>query len=340
MASGIPSSQMPPSQMLSQTHPEVTDPILMSDWHPKASAGMNATQRIGDTQRVDEEIALERDQQGSTLTNIWLPPVTRHYSKEPQRENRGLNQGSPRRGQAGLAATREWAPALPQLSSRNPGALTPRQPAAPHPKHSRRARLVEHSKRELADAKAAIKRGETALACSKLNNLIESHSKNAALRTLRAQTLLAEGYACSKEAAKIDEKLRNLNMNSSPRVDHVRDLETSLRQAEGGAAQFYQDALGDAKRAISLSKDESAKASYLAGLAAGKLGLPDEGMAFLQVCLRHNPKDERYLRAFEQYATDSRTTRPYRAHGEHAYRKSTRGLPLLVISRALLTDCL
>ena len=79
--------------------------------------------------------------------------------------------------------------------------------------------------------------------------------------------------------------------------------------------QFYEDALGDAKRAIRLSKDEAPKASYLAGLAAGKLGMPDEGMAFLQVCLHYNPADERYLRAFEQYATDSRTTRPYRAHG-------------------------
>jgi tetratricopeptide (TPR) repeat protein len=302
-----------PSKMLSQMHPETTDPILQSDWYPKASAGLADTQRLDATGLDDDD--------AQACTNLWLPPVTRHYTKEASITNRGGFKGSPRRGQAGLAATREWAPVLPEVSSAR-GARVPTVPTAPNPKTnggSRRTRLVEHSRRELTEAKAAIKRGENLQAASKLNNLIEQYPKSAPLRTLRSQALLAEGNGRQRDAAKVEENLRRLQLNSSPRKSDVRDLGQQLQDFEEAAEHHWQDALSDAKRAILLSKDESAKASYLAGRAATKLGLPDEAVAFLQACLRHNPTDERCLRAFEQCAIASARSRPYRAHGDYAY---------------------
>jgi tetratricopeptide (TPR) repeat protein len=237
-----------------------------------------------------------------TLKNFWLPPVSRHHLKTPTVKNRGAL----RPGTRGHASPR---------SHRVAAAVA----AASSPKKSRHA---EYHKREMADIKEAIKNGQTAAAVRKLNNIIEQYPRAASLRTMRSMVLLREGNARQSEVKQLEAGVRRLRaregFGEAEHKSEVRELLADVKEANDASRDCWTDALTDAKRAIDVSPKEF-KAYYWAGMAAGKLGRPDEAMIYIQKCLEHNPGDKRYRAAFDEFFPESQRSRPYRAHGECAY---------------------
>ena len=181
-------------------------------------------------------------------------------------------------------------------------------------------RKAEHCRREVTDTKACIKRGEMQNAASKLNNIIEQYPRAASLRTMRAMVLYKLGLEREAEAHELEANARQLRAGSPTADDkaEARELLEEHERCEDQARSFWMDAFSDAQRAVNISPKEI-NANYWAGLSAGKLGNPEEGVAYIQKCLQATPSDRKFLAAWNDLHPQTGRSRPYRAHGECAY---------------------